>query len=191
VYELRDANLTPPVTEGKKEKWAQAKAFEYIRAHPGTTLRRAVIKFADFWGLEREFIAGVQQGYYHPPAWFGMMGGVLVAAVYALVALLGIAGIWLAAPAWRVHVVMLLPCVAIMGVHMIVFGHSRYHQPLIPVLATYAAALALRYRAGSWRGPAWAMTGAGLSVALLVAVWLRQLLFTDAARLKSLLDFLR
>ena len=49
------------VTEGQKEKWAQRKALEYMRAHPGITLRRALIEFADFWGLEREFAAGVQK----------------------------------------------------------------------------------------------------------------------------------
>jgi hypothetical protein len=51
------------VTEGQKEKWAQRKALEYMRANPGITLRRALIKFADFWGLEREFAAGVQNGF--------------------------------------------------------------------------------------------------------------------------------
>ena len=49
------------ITEGRKEKWAQRKAIEFMRAHPGVTLRRSFIKFADFWGLEREFIAGVQK----------------------------------------------------------------------------------------------------------------------------------
>ena len=55
---------------------------------------------------------------------------------------LGAAGIWLAAPPdWRLHVLLLLPVVVTMGAHTIVFGHSRYHLPLMPILALYAAAL--------------------------------------------------
>src|SRR5258708_29659999 len=57
-----------PVTEGMKEKWAERKAIEYMRAHPGVTARRALIKFADFWGLEREFMAGGLKGLHAAPA---------------------------------------------------------------------------------------------------------------------------
>ena len=47
-----------------------------------------------------------------------------------------------AAGDWRVHVLLLLPIVAIMGAHMLAFGHSRYHLPLVPILILYAVALA-------------------------------------------------
>ena len=70
VNGLAPAPPGEPMTEGRKEKWAQRKAIEYMRDHPGDTLRRAFIKFADFWGLEREFIAGVQSGLFAPPRWF-------------------------------------------------------------------------------------------------------------------------
>ena len=53
-------------TEGERERWARAKAFAYMREHPGITLRRAIIKFADFWGLEREYLAGLAMGLYRP-----------------------------------------------------------------------------------------------------------------------------
>ena len=62
------------VTEGHKDKWAQRMAIEYMLSHPGTTFRRALIKFADFWGLERELVAGVQQGLYDPPRWIVVLG---------------------------------------------------------------------------------------------------------------------
>jgi len=90
------------VTEGQKEKWAQRKALEYMRANPGITLRRALIKFADFWGLEREFAAGVQNGFYAPPAWLQVFGSVAIVLAYVIVIAAGAAGIWLAAPGdWR------------------------------------------------------------------------------------------
>ena len=68
------------LTEGQREQWAQRKAIAYMREHPGITARRALIKFADFWGLEREYAAGIQQGKYAPPAWLGASASVLIVA---------------------------------------------------------------------------------------------------------------
>jgi 4-amino-4-deoxy-L-arabinose transferase-like glycosyltransferase len=174
-------------TEGMKDKWAQRKAVEYIRAHPQTTARRDAIKFADFWGLEREFVAAVQQGLYAPPMWFAIVAALLMVSCYAAVALLGAAGIWLAPPSrWRVHVLLLLPLVVVTGVHTIVYGHSRYHLPLIPILALYAASVL------NWRPsqvPSWwriATVGATACVALLIGIWGRQML-VDGERLRLLI----
>jgi 4-amino-4-deoxy-L-arabinose transferase-like glycosyltransferase len=176
------------VTEGQKEKWAQRKAIAYMREHPRTTLRRALIKFADFWGLEREFAAGVQNGFYAPPVWFQALGTVGIVLGYVIVVVAGAAGIWLAAPSdWRLHVVLLLPVVVTIGAHTIVFGHSRYHLPLMPILAIYAAALV-------WTRPAafrWShrpeLVGAAVTIALLLSVWMRQIFVSDFARLSALL----
>src|SRR5258708_40053350 len=85
-------------TEGRKDKWAQREAMAYIRTHPLITVRRAVIKFSDFWGLEREFVAGVQQGLYSPPAWFEIVGAILIVLANVAVTMLGAIGLWLAAP---------------------------------------------------------------------------------------------
>src|SRR5262249_27026447 len=124
-----------PMTEGRKEKWAQRKALEYMREHPLITLRRSFIKFADFWGLEREFIAGVHGGLYAPPVWFQLIASLLSTCGYVFVVTVGGAGLWLApASDRRAQVVVLLPVVAIIAAHTIVFGHSRYHLPLVPIL---------------------------------------------------------
>ncbi len=178
-----------PVTEGQKEKWAQRKALEYMRAHPGTTLRRGLIKFADFWGLEREFAAGVQNGFYAPPAWLQVFGSVAIVLAYAIVIAAGAAGIWLTAPEdWRMHVVLLLPVAVIMGAHTIVFGHSRYHLPLMPIFAIYAAAVL------SARVPAYrfshrpVLVGAAVTVTVLFSVWIRQIVIQDFARITALLS---
>ena len=122
------------ITEGRKEKWAQRKAIEYMRAHPGLTLRRSFIKFADFWGLEREFMAGVQNGLYAPPSGFRCWARSPSCSATSLVVMAGAAGIWLAAPDdRRMQILLLLPVLVIVGGHTIVFGHSRYHLPLIPI----------------------------------------------------------
>ena len=113
-------------------------------AHPRITLRRSLIKFADFWGLEREFIAGVQKGMFSPPLWFTMIASVCIAISLPIVAIAAAAGAWLAIPPdRRVHVLLMLPVIAITGVHVLAFGHSRYHLPLIPILAIYASAFVL------------------------------------------------
>lgn len=175
------------ITEGQKEKWAQRKAVEYMLANPGTTARRAVIKFWDFWGLERSYVAGLQQGIYDPPRWFGMMAGAAIVVTCVAVMIAGAIGLWVARPDWRLHILMLVPIVVITGVHTIVFGHARYHKPLVPIVAIYAAAwLVERSRRGLPKPSRAAMAGAVLTVVLLLAGWGRQALVVDGDRLRSL-----
>ncbi|MCU1382480.1 MAG: glycosyl transferase family 39 [Acidobacteria bacterium] len=188
VYGI-DADLRgQQITEGRKEKWAQHKALAFIAAHPGLTLRRSFIKFADFWGLEREFMAGVQSGLYAPARWFEVLASAVIVLAYVAIVISGAAGMWLAGPDdWRMQLLVLLPVLLIMGGHTIVFGHSRYHLPLMPILGVYAAAL--------WaKAPAYGLShgvvriGAAISVTALLAVWIRQVAVVDVARISSLLN---
>jgi 4-amino-4-deoxy-L-arabinose transferase-like glycosyltransferase len=186
-------------TEGQKAEWAQREALAYMAANPAITVRRAWIKFADFWGLERELAAAVQRGMYRPPRWFAVVAPLTIIVTFCGVALLGVAGVWLVrARDWRADLVVLLPVVAIMAAHTIVFGHSRYHIPLIPILALYGAALArdlilrLAHRERIWtpgfQRRTLELTGAVASVALLLVVWGRQLILVDAQRILRFLD---
>jgi 4-amino-4-deoxy-L-arabinose transferase-like glycosyltransferase len=175
------------LTEGQKDKWAQRKAVEYMRTHPGETLRRSFIKFADFWGLEREYTAGVNRGMYRPPFWLGMAVSALMVAAYVVVVGTGAAGIWLARPDIRTHVLLLLPVVVTMGAHTIVFGHSRYHLPLMPFFGLYGAALLGARERIAWRSHRVLILCATVSLLVLAAVWFRQLVLVDAGRLSGLL----
>ncbi|HMJ85101.1 MAG TPA: hypothetical protein VK504_18090, partial [Vicinamibacterales bacterium] len=89
---------------------------------------------------------------------------------------------------WRMHVVLLLPVAVIMGAHTIVFGHSRYHLPLMPIFAIYAAAVL------SARVPAYrfshrpVLVGAAVTVTVLFSVWIRQIVIQDFARITALLS---
>jgi hypothetical protein len=178
-------------TEGEKDKWAQRRAIEYIAAHPATTLRRSLIRFADFWGLEREYAAGVAQNLYEPPRWLGITVSVAMVLTFVVVAVSGAVGIWLApARNWRADIVLLLPGLAIMAAHTIVFGHSRYHLPLIPVLALYASSL-WSSRTSILAERRFAVAGAVASVAVLAAVWGRQLLFVDSGRIQGFFAHVR
>ena len=179
---------TGNITEGQKDKWAQRKAIEYMKAHPIGTLRRSLIKFADFWGLEREFMAGVQQGMYSPPAWFSVLASAAILAAYVLIAVVGAAGIWIAAPRdKRLHAMLLLPMIVLVGAHAIAFGHSRYHLPLIPILSLYAGALAVERMPSFALSRRPALIGAAASIAVLLSVWMRQIVLTDLDRIMSLL----
>lgn len=175
-------------TEGEKDKWAQRKALEYIVANPGITLRRSVIKVSDFWGLEREYAAGVQQGIYAPPAWFGLSASGLIIVVYVLVSLLGLAGFWLTPTDLRTQTIVVLPLLGILGGHALAFGHSRYHVPLMPVFGIFAVALAAQGFGAVRRARGWQLAGAALSVTLLLAIWVYQVLIVDAARIRALLQ---
>ena len=188
VHGISDDLGKGEITEGQKDKWAQRKAVEYIKTHPGQTLRRSLIKFADFWGLEREFMAGVQQGLYAPPVWFAVLASAAILAGYALVAVIGAAGIWMAAARdKRVHAILLVPVIVLIGAHAIAFGHSRYHLPLMPILGLYAAALVAARMPSFAASRRPALIGAAASIVVLLSVWVRQIVLTDLDRIMSLL----
>ena len=194
AYPLQAEHSGGGLTEGQKDRWAQQRALSYIAAHPGTSLRRSAIKFADFWGIERELAGGFSQGIYQPPTWFAVTAAAAVALAFVLVALTGTAGLWLVgAREWRAHVLVLLPAVAIMAGHTITFGHSRYHLPLIPILALYGAAFGRDVLARSvpLAQPAVLRYGklrlaASVTCVLgLLLIWSRQLLLVDSERISA------
>jgi hypothetical protein len=130
----------------------------------------------------------VQNGFYAPPAWFQVIGSLAIVLSYVVIVIAGAVGIWLAAPDdWRLHIVLLLPIVVTMGAHTIVFGHSRYHLPLIPILAVYAAALVARAPAYRFSHRP-VLIGAAVTVAVLLSVWIRQIAVSDFARIAALLN---
>lgn len=181
-----------PMTEGQKEKWAQREALQYMRQHPGVTARRALIKFADLWGIEREFVAGVQYGLFKPPGWFQVLGSASIVFAFVAVCLLGAAGLWLTPPAdRRLHVLTLLPVVVIVGAHTIVFGHSRYHLPLVPILALYGAAFVVRIGLSIWAAQRLRLAGAVATVAVLLTIWIRQVAVVDAHYIREALHLLQ
>ncbi len=165
-------------TEGQKERWARQEALRFMREHPGLTAWRALIKFGDFWGLDRDFIAGVERGLYHPPALVTAVAGVAMLAAYPVLIVLALWAIVLSPPAdWRAHVLMVGLVLFVCALHTVVFGHPRYRLPLMPVLAVYAGAAWTRLEwAAVWRRGAWpALAG----TAALAALWAIQFAVRD------------
>ena len=177
------------LTEGQKAAWAQREALAYMASHLVTTAKRSILKFADFWGLERELAAGFQQRLYQPAPWFAWLATIATALSYPFVIVTAVIGAFTIAPADRRTHLFILTLVALFtAVHSIVFGHSRYHLPLVPFLAMYAA---VGCSQAAWRRllarPRLA-AGATLTIALFIAIWCREVLFRDADRLRALLD---
>ena len=176
-------------TDGQKEQWAREQAKEFMLANPGLTIERFLIKFANFWGMERTIIAGWQRGYYIPPMWLVVLGTVAIVFGYVAVVTLGAAGLFLSRPVDLnferfAFVFAMVTC----GLHSLVFGHPRYHLPLIPFLALYSAALIQHMdwrRLGERRA---ALVAAVLSILLLSFIWAREILFVEGARLTLFLE---
>jgi hypothetical protein len=187
-YALKQERPGQTFTEGEKDKWAQRKALQYMVAHPGTTFRRSLVRLSDFWGLEREFAAGIAHGLFAPPRWFGILVSGAMVISFVVITLSGTAGIWLArSQSWRADVALLLPAIAIMAAHTLAFGHSRYHIPIIPILALYASACWSRSLV-PLPGRRLAVAGTALSLIAFGVVWVRQLLVIDAQRIQGFLS---
>jgi hypothetical protein len=156
--------------------------------HPLITLRRSAIKFADFWGLEREYAAGLEHAIFRPPAGVAVLAVAAIAVVYPLMMIAAVFGLSLARPAdVRIHRLLLLIVIFICAIHTLTFGHSRYHLPLVPILLLYAAS--------AWLNRSWRRLGGDVrtirvpvaGVLVLAAIWIRQLAFKDFSRAAALL----
>jgi 4-amino-4-deoxy-L-arabinose transferase-like glycosyltransferase len=178
-------------TEGQKEKWALRTSLAYMRSHPLVTLQRTIIKFANFWGLERVIIAGWQQGLYLPSPWLAGLGTLGITFSYVSVMLFGSLGLFLGFPGERrAHLFFLLLLVFICGIHTVVFGHERYHLPLIPFLCLYAAAAVVNR---GWR----CLQSGRLAVMPPIAAWMvlfviwgREVFIIEIDRIQALLQVL-
>ncbi len=179
------------LSEGRKDKWGQTQAFRYMRAHPVVTLQRAAAKFADFWGLDREFAAGLAWGVYRPAPALGAVLTAALVAFYPPVLLMAVLGVCLAPRQARSpHLFLLMLVLVVCGLHCLAFGHSRYRLPLMPMVAVYAAA-ALVHR--SWRRLGEGLATAAVPMAmggLFLGLWARELVVRDADRIRELLSTL-
>src|SRR5262249_44931897 len=113
----------------------------FVQEHPWLTMQRDIIKFFDFWGLERELIAGAQRGYFgNIPPWLVALLAAIICVAYVAILFLGIYGLFLAPLSdRRVHLFLFLMVAYVCALHTVVFGHSRYHLPVMPLVMVFAA----------------------------------------------------
>jgi 4-amino-4-deoxy-L-arabinose transferase-like glycosyltransferase len=176
-------------TQGQIDHIAGSYGLAYVSSHPVQTLQRDVVKLFDLWGLERELIGGVDLGYFGSISRPGLL--LLTAIIfgsYVAAMLLGIFGAIMAPPAdrrarWFLFLLIGFICV----IHVVTYGHSRYHLPLVPIVLVFAAnALVQRRRLWEQRWTrSWWLASAVCGV--LICGWSAQLLIIDAARFWSML----
>jgi len=174
-------------TQGQRDKLAMRRGFQYVFEHPAVTAQRDLVKFINFWQLERTLVAGLMFGW-----WGDLPRPAIIAAAavimggYALVQIAGIYGFVMTPPGEkRLHWGLLLVTLFVCGVHTLVFAHSRYHLSLMPLVFPYAAAAVL-----GWRSIWNRLSGGRFVVAtaitlLLAASWLWQTWYLDLPKLQS------
>ncbi|HBJ36594.1 MAG TPA: hypothetical protein DDZ51_17930 [Planctomycetaceae bacterium] len=176
------------LTQGQIDKLAMRYGVKYFFAHPEQSIPRSIVRFFNFWQLDRTFVAGFQKGLWGETskpalavAFLAFSGG------YAIVALASILGFFTATWPWRIQspfpfgvnglllLWVVLPC----AVHTIAFAHSRYHQPLIPIMAIYAAIVVDRLLSKDWPAIRRALLPSAILGAVLVLAWIREILVVD------------
>jgi 4-amino-4-deoxy-L-arabinose transferase-like glycosyltransferase len=190
VHELHAS--CPPAerrTQGQVDQQALRLGLQFVKDNPGLTFKRDVIKFIQFWGLERELLAAVGRGYYGEtslPVFVGLT--LLIFGSYTLALLAGVFGAVVARPAdWQSHLLLLLVIAQVCGVHTLVFGHSRYHLPLMPLVLVFTAGAWVHAR-DIWqrrgRGPFWLACAVG---SVFIAGWFYEILVIDGDRYREML----
>lgn len=177
-------------TQGQIDKLALRSAIAFVIRHPWLTMRRDRVKFFDFWGLERELIAGASRGYFGPvPALAIVVLTLIIFGTYATAMVSGIFGAVMAPPPdRRIHGLLLLIVGFICGMHTLTFGHSRYHLPVMPLVLTYSASAFVHAREiGKGRGRPSFVLACALS-AVLIFAWAWDVVVVDLHRYLGLLQ---
>jgi 4-amino-4-deoxy-L-arabinose transferase-like glycosyltransferase len=178
------------ITQGEVDKLAFRHGLAFVRENPWLTLHRDLIKFFDFWGLERELVAGAGQGYFGQlPKPALLLLTLLIFGSYAVVMILSVFGMVLTPLAdRRVHWFLLLVVAYVCGMHTLVFAHSRYHLPIMPLVLVFAASAVVNLRHVWEERRHWRFwVAAGLSC-VLVAGWVWGLVAGDLERFLSIVQ---
>ncbi len=175
------------LTQGQRDKLAFREGVRFVLDNPGLTLQRDLIRFFNFWQLERVLVAAAQRGYFGDLPKSATLGlAAVICGCYAAAILSGIFGMVLTPPPWRMHGLLLLVLAYINGMHVLTFAHSRYHLPLMPLVLIYSALAFTNAR------PIWqerrrlAFWLAAALAAVLVGSWLWEMLIVDFSRFRDL-----
>lgn len=176
-------------TQGQRDKLAMRYALRYMIAHPAQTAVRTVVRFFNFWQLERSLVAGMGRGWFgNLPLTVVLPATALIFGAYAAAILAGIFGAVTAGPSnWRLHGLLLLAIAHVCGLHALVFAHSRYHLPLMPLVLIFAAAALLQWRRiwadrGTWR-----FRLAAVLCLVLIGGWVWEIVTVDLHRFVEML----
>jgi len=176
-------------TQGKVDKLALRQGLKFVRENPWLTFERDVIKFFDFWGLERELVSGAGSGFFGPlPQAVVLLLALVIFGSYATLIMLGVFGMVMVPIAdRRIHWLLLLIIAYICGMHTLVFGHSRYHLPVVPLVLVFSANAVVNGRVIWEQRRCWTFWLAASLSCVLVVGWLWGLVAGDLERFLSLI----
>ena len=136
-----------------------------------------------FWQIDREITGAASRGWLGPIPRPAVLALAAVLAGYYVVLLLGgLFGLVLRPPGNRLAFGLVVSIVvALWGVHALTFGHSRYHLPLMPLVAVFAAQLLVTRREPL---PRRRLVAAAVAASILVVSWIGNFVREDAPDLE-------
>jgi hypothetical protein len=131
-----------PEGEIARDRAGYALGEAFVIREPLTFIARMPVKFADFWGFERNLVDAAEATRNGKAGGWNSVSKVAADfvsdAAYVALVLLAVGGLVFAAwDKWKLLIGGFI--VYFVLVHMVVFGDGRFHLPLIPFLALYAA----------------------------------------------------
>lgn len=173
------------MNEAQKQKWAAGKAREFIIDHKLLTLKRSVIKAANFWGLERSVIGAIINGHWPQlERKFYLIG--IACCIFSSYILVGFGAVFGLLSNLKIDEHRIICIITIMiyltGIHTVIFGHSRYHLPLVPMLSVFASWSLMQYKSIWEQRGKWRMHLCALIIVLLTMIWIREIVFVEGAR---------
>jgi 4-amino-4-deoxy-L-arabinose transferase-like glycosyltransferase len=172
------------MTQGQKDKRALRYGLDFMASHPSLTLKRDIVKFFHFWGLERELVAGYARGYFGPASRWGLLAlTLLLFGSYVFVMTTGFFGLTLVPPGDRRILVFLLLVIAFLcGIHTLTFGHSRYHLPILPLVMIFSSLAIVHWRRILASRGSWAFRLAMILCLMFGAAWMIEIVVVDGQR---------
>ena len=173
------------LTQGQIDKLALRHGIRFALSHPFLTIQRDVVRFFNFWQLERTIAAGIRKGTFgHIPSWTALPVAAILAVYYAATLFAGLFGLAFSdriecKSYWFLALTIAFPCV----IHTLIFAHSRYHLPVIPILALFAGH-AIVTRRSIWNHRHTFRFGIAVSLCFLFVLgWAREAILVDLPRL--------
>ncbi len=174
---------TKGMTQGQLDKVALKHGLQFVFTHPMLTAQRMVVKFFNFWQLERTLIAGAQQGLWGDisKTKLVLLAGVICGS-YAIAIFLAVFGVIMVPPDDRRFLGLLIVSIAVPClVHTAIFAHERYRLPLMPLITLSTAAAGMRHQEIWKRRGEWKFKFAAASCVVLALAWVREIVFADLA----------
>jgi 4-amino-4-deoxy-L-arabinose transferase-like glycosyltransferase len=176
-------------SQGEIDKLALRYAIRFVSSHPWLTVKRDVVKFFNFWQLERTFLAAAAIGHFGDSSKAALALLTLVTCgSYAVVIFAALFGLCCTRPIdLRDHLFLiasiLFPCV----IHTLIFAHERYRLPVMPFLILYAAAAVVQWNDIWDRRRTVGFAVAAALCLMLATSWLREAVMADFNSLEKLL----